>query len=61
VTKLLRDEIKMVEAVEMMSRRIEELEKNEQRLHGYITKQLDRIEKLEHDNNDLIEKSKDNQ
>ena len=61
MTKLLRDEIKMVEAVEIMSRRIKELEKNEQRLHGYITKQLDRIEKLEHDNDVLVEEAKENQ
>ena len=61
MTKLLRDEIKMVEAVEIMSRRIEELEKNEQRLHSYITKQQERIEKLEHDNDVLVEKLKENQ
>jgi len=49
VTKLLRDEIKMVEAVEIMSRRIEVLEKDKHDLQDLLTKQFDRGKRKERD------------
>ena len=49
MTKLLRDEIKMVEAVEMMSRRIEVLEKDKHDLQDLLTKQFDRGKRKERD------------
>lgn len=49
MTKLLRDEIKMVEAVEIMSRRIEVLEKDKYDLQDLLTKQFDRGKRKERD------------
>lgn len=49
MTKLLRDEIKMVEAVEIMSRRIEVLEKDKHDLQDLLTKQFDRGKRKERD------------
>jgi hypothetical protein len=44
MTKLLRDEIKMVEAVEMMSRRIEVLERDKRELQDLFTTQFHRTD-----------------
>jgi len=53
MTKLLRDEITMVEAVEVMSRRIEVLEKDKHDLQDLLTKQFDRGKRKERDHRRL--------
>jgi len=49
VTKLLRDEIKMVEAVEIMSRRIEVLERDKRELQELFSTQFDRSDEMARD------------
>jgi hypothetical protein len=53
VTKLLRDELKMVEVVEVMSRRIEALEKDKLDLQVLATTQFDRMKRKERDHRRL--------
>tara|TARA_R110000751_G_C13692589_1_gene472515 strand:- start:23 stop:322 length:300 start_codon:yes stop_codon:yes gene_type:complete len=53
MTKLLRDEISLVEAVDVMSRRIEVLERDKHELQDLLTKQFDRGKRKERDHRRL--------
>ena len=49
MTKLFRDEISMIEAVEVMSRRIEALERDKRELQELFSTQFDRSDEMARD------------
>ena len=53
MTKLLRDEIDMVEAVEKLSRRIEVLVRDKHELQELLSQQYDRMKRKERDHRRL--------